>query len=144
MVATDRLANLALACESCNLKKGTQKIQHFLAHDQPRLARILAQAKAPLKDAAAVNTTRLELKRRLEATGLPLEIGSGGRTNQGCGILPRLKRQERKSAVLFVGERRHELLSLLSLRLSGANHLQKLTWAEALAIHQDAQAVDAR
>src|SRR5579859_1258796 len=77
---TNRLANLALACESCNLKKRDSAIQDFLAHDQPRLMRILAQAKAPLKDAAAVNMTRWELKRRLEATGLPLEIGSGGRT----------------------------------------------------------------
>ena len=38
------------------------------------------QAKAPLKDAAAVNATRWEIWRRLEATGLPVEVGTGGRT----------------------------------------------------------------
>jgi hypothetical protein len=70
----------ALACESCNTRKGTQDIRAFLAHDPPRLARILAQAKAPLKDAAAVNATRWELLQRLQATGLPVETGSGGRT----------------------------------------------------------------
>ncbi|MGI9058827.1 MAG: RNA-guided endonuclease IscB [Ktedonobacteraceae bacterium] len=77
---TDRVSNLALACEPCNRKKGTQDIQEFLLHDEKRLARILAQAKAPLKDATAVNATRWELFRRLRATSLPLEIGSGGRT----------------------------------------------------------------
>jgi 5-methylcytosine-specific restriction endonuclease McrA len=77
---TDRVSNLALACELCNRKKGTQDIQEFLIHDEKRLARILAQAKAPLKDATAVNATRWELNRRLQATGLSLETGSGGRT----------------------------------------------------------------
>ena len=55
---TDRIANLALACEPCNLKKGTQDVRDFLAHDPGRLARILAQAREPLKDATAVNATR--------------------------------------------------------------------------------------
>jgi len=40
----------------------------------------LTQAKAPLKDAAAVNATRWELYSRLQLTGLPVEVGSGGRT----------------------------------------------------------------
>lgn len=77
---TDRVSNLALACEPCNREKGTQEIQEFLIHDEKRLARILAQAKAPLKAAAAVNATRWELHRRLQATGLCLESGSGGQT----------------------------------------------------------------
>jgi 5-methylcytosine-specific restriction endonuclease McrA len=77
---TDRVSNLALACAPCNRNKGTLAIQEFLRHDEQRLARILAQAKAPLKDATAVNATRWELFRRLRATGLPVETGSGGRT----------------------------------------------------------------
>lgn len=44
------------------------------------LAKILAQAKAPLKDAAAVNATRWKLFETLKATGLPVECGTGGRT----------------------------------------------------------------
>src|SRR5262249_49060405 len=39
-----------------------------------------AQAKAPLKDAAAMNTIRWVLCERLKATGLPVETGTGGRT----------------------------------------------------------------
>jgi 5-methylcytosine-specific restriction endonuclease McrA len=77
---TSRLSNLTLACESCNLAKGTQPIEEFLAHDPHRLARILAQVKAPLRDATAVNATRWCLFERLKAIGLPLETGSGGHT----------------------------------------------------------------
>ena len=44
------------------------------------MKKILAQAKAPLKDAAAVNATRWELFWQLQGTGLPIESGSGGLT----------------------------------------------------------------
>src|SRR5207245_957446 len=42
--------------------------------------RLLAQAKSPLKDASAVNSSRWVLYERLKGTGLPLETGSGGLT----------------------------------------------------------------
>ncbi|MEO7021053.1 MAG: RNA-guided endonuclease IscB [Ktedonobacteraceae bacterium] len=77
---SDRISNLTLACEPCNLKKGTQDITVFLAKKPDLLKRILAQAKAPLKDAAAVNATRWALYERLQALGLPVECGTGGRT----------------------------------------------------------------
>src|ERR1051326_2938914 len=73
---TDRLSNLCLACEPCNLAKGTQDIRVFLADQPERLTRMLAQAKTPLKDAAAVNTTRWALYQRLKQEGYPLESGS--------------------------------------------------------------------
>jgi hypothetical protein len=41
---------------------------------------VQAQARRPLKDAAAVNATRWALYRHLLATGLPVEVGTGGRT----------------------------------------------------------------
>ncbi|MDN8618314.1 RNA-guided endonuclease IscB [Variovorax ginsengisoli] len=77
---TDRASNLTLACECCNQKKGAQCVDEFLAKDPGRLARILAQAKRPLKDAAAVNATRWALAEALKARGLPVELSSGGRT----------------------------------------------------------------
>jgi hypothetical protein len=40
----------------------------------------MAQAKAPLQDAAAVNSVRWALYRQLVATGLRVEAGTGGRT----------------------------------------------------------------
>lgn len=77
---SDRVSNLALACHACNQKKSNQPIETFLAKKPDKLKDILAQAKCPLKDAAAVNSTRWALWRTLAATGLPVETGSGGRT----------------------------------------------------------------
>lgn len=77
---TDRISNLCLACEKCNQKKGTQDIEVFLAKKPDVLKRVLSQAKRPLKDAAAVNSTRWALLNRLKLTGLPVATGSGGLT----------------------------------------------------------------
>ena len=77
---SDRINNLALACHSCNQKKGNRPIEEFLAHDPERLKQIKAGLKTPLKDAAAVNTVRWHLFNRLQKEGLPLETGTGGRT----------------------------------------------------------------
>lgn len=77
---SNRISNLCLACEPCNLKKGTLDIKVFLAKKPEVLKRVLAQAKRPLKDAAAVNSTRWALFNALKATGLPVTVGSGGLT----------------------------------------------------------------
>ena len=79
-LGSSRASNLALACEACNVKKGAQDIRTFLQDEPGRLAHILAQLKAPLHDAAAVNTTRWALYSRLQALGPPVETGSGGLT----------------------------------------------------------------
>lgn len=71
---SDRVSNLTLACVSCNQKKGTQTAVEF------GFPHVQAQAKLPLKDAAAVNATRLALYHTLQGTGLPVETGTGGRT----------------------------------------------------------------
>ncbi len=77
---SDRVANLTLACVPCNQAKGSQAIEAFLAQDPQRLARIRAQLRTPLRDAAAVNSMRWAVKGRLEALGLPVACWSGGRT----------------------------------------------------------------
>jgi len=69
-----------LACHPCNQRKGNQDIQDFLKGKPDVLKRVLAQAKAPLKDTAAVNATRWALFNRLKQTGLPVVTGSGGKT----------------------------------------------------------------
>ncbi len=85
---SDRVSNLTLACIKCNQRKGNKNIEDFLKRKPELLKKILAQAKTPLKDAAAVNSARWELYSRLKAFGLPVEAGSGGltkfnRTQQG-------------------------------------------------------------
>ncbi|MDJ1177655.1 RNA-guided endonuclease IscB [Roseofilum sp. BLCC_M91] len=77
---SDRVSNLVLSCVKCNQKKDNQLPADFLS-DRPNLLAIIEkQRKQPLADAAAVNATRWKLKEILEATGLPVEIGSGGLT----------------------------------------------------------------
>ena len=71
---SNRVSNLTLACEDCNVRKGNQTaVEYGFAH-------LMAQAKAPLRDAAAINATRWALWRALAALSLPLEVGTGGRT----------------------------------------------------------------
>lgn len=77
---SNRVSNLAPACVPCNSRKGAQALEAFLAKDPKRLAALKAQAKRPLKDAAAVNATRWALANALKVTGLPVELASGGRT----------------------------------------------------------------
>src|SRR6266702_4997999 len=55
---SDRVSNLTIACGPCNIKKGALGIKDFLKGKPGLVASVLAQAKAPLKDAAAVNSTR--------------------------------------------------------------------------------------
>ena len=77
---SNRVSNLCLACVPCNQKKGNQDIKDFLKGKPDLLKRILAQAKKPLADTAAVNATRWNLYENLKKTGLPVEVGTGGRT----------------------------------------------------------------
>ena len=76
---SDRVSNLTLACRACNQRKGNQDAREFV-RDPARLDRILTRAKAPLRDAAAVNSTRWALHERLKRSGLPVETASGGHT----------------------------------------------------------------
>jgi 5-methylcytosine-specific restriction endonuclease McrA len=62
---SSRFSNLTIACNACNLAKGNQDIKDFLPQKPDVLNRILKQAKQPLKDAAAVNSTRWQLFNRL-------------------------------------------------------------------------------
>ena len=77
---SDRISNLTRSCRPCNEKKGNHPVEAFLAKKPEVLSRILAKAKAPLRDAAAVNATRWALFEALRQTGIPVETGSGGRT----------------------------------------------------------------
>lgn len=73
---SDRVSNLTLACIPCNQAKDNRPVEDFTPE---RAADILKRAKAPLRDAAAVNTTRWALWQALDAR-LPTRTASGGRT----------------------------------------------------------------
>jgi len=71
---SNKISNLTLACNKCNLSKGNKTAEEF------GFKEIQKQAKKPLKDAAAVNSTRWKLYNSLKIVGLPIEVGSGGLT----------------------------------------------------------------
>jgi 5-methylcytosine-specific restriction endonuclease McrA len=71
---SNRISNLALACEKCNQKKGTRTATEFGFPD------LTDKAKSPLKDAAAVNASRWALYRLLQNEKLPVSVGTGART----------------------------------------------------------------
>jgi 5-methylcytosine-specific restriction endonuclease McrA len=71
---SNRVSNLTIACHDCNQAKGNRTAAEW-GHPE-----VQARARAPLRDAAAVNATRWALFRHLRALGLPVETGTGGRT----------------------------------------------------------------
>jgi len=71
---SNRVSNLCLACRNCNQRKGNQTAAEF------GFPNIQVQAKKPLKDVSAVNSVRWAIWRMFDTTGLPVEVGTGGRT----------------------------------------------------------------
>jgi len=82
---SDRVSNLTIACVKCNQRKGNQTAEEF------GYPEVQTKAQKPLRDAAVLNATRWEIYRRLQKEGLPIEIGSGGRTkfNRAQRSLPK-------------------------------------------------------
>ena len=120
---TDRISNLTLACRKCNDKKDKTDIRMFLKRKPELLAKILKQAKEPLKDAAAVNSTRWALYERLKATGLPVETGTGGRTkfNRTKQGYPKAHWTD-AACVGLSGEKVFVLASTIPLRVEAKGH----------------------
>lgn len=77
---SNRVSNLTIACRSCNIKKGSCDIKEFLKKKSDLLGKILKTAKVPLRDAAAVNSTRFATGNAVKSIGLPTTFCSGGRT----------------------------------------------------------------
>ncbi len=73
---SNRVSNLTLACTPCNQKKNNQTAVEF------GYPQIQAKVKQPLRDAAAVNTTRYAIGRIIQSMGLPTLFWSGGRTKK--------------------------------------------------------------
>jgi len=71
---SNRVSNLCISCRDCNTAKGARTAAEF------GYPQIQAQAKRPLTDIAAVNATRWAMWRMFDQTGLPVEVGTGGRT----------------------------------------------------------------
>lgn len=83
---SDRVSNLALACVPCNQEKNNRAVEDWLiakygtAKATAIIKKVLAQAKAPLMDVAAVNSTRWALWKALGDLDITVSTGSGART----------------------------------------------------------------
>jgi hypothetical protein len=71
---SSRVSNLALSCHDCNVAKGNLTAAEW-GHPE-----VEAQARASLRDAAAMNASRSALVEALQSLGLPTLTWSGGRT----------------------------------------------------------------
>ncbi|NEO94041.1 MAG: HNH endonuclease [Moorea sp. SIO3G5] len=76
---SDRVSNLCLACEKCNQRKGNRPIEEFLKKKPDLLQKIKNKALSPLRDAAAVNTTRNKVVKVLKEIK-PVLTGTGAQT----------------------------------------------------------------
>jgi 5-methylcytosine-specific restriction endonuclease McrA len=71
---SDRVSNLCPACIPCNERKNTRTAAEF-GHPE-----VQARARAPLRDAAAMNITRYAVRTALRSLGLSVTTWTGGRT----------------------------------------------------------------
>jgi hypothetical protein len=76
---TNAVGNLAICCRNCNEKKGNKALQDFLKHPE-KVKEVLPYSKRTLKDAAAVNASRLAVGEALIPLGKPFSHWSGGQT----------------------------------------------------------------
>lgn len=92
---SDSPNNLTMACRPCNQKKGNLVGAALEREQGPAFAEKVKSAarksKKGLSDAAAVNTIRWKLVETLQATGLPVSCGTGGKTahHRICAGLPK-------------------------------------------------------
>ncbi|MBR8837779.1 MAG: HNH endonuclease [Stigonema ocellatum SAG 48.90 = DSM 106950] len=77
---SNRFSNLTLSCTKCNQDKGNKSIEEYLAGNPTLLQEIKSKQKTPLKDAAAVNSTRIAILSSASKFGVPVITGDGAST----------------------------------------------------------------
>ncbi len=77
---TNRVSNLTVSCRECNIEKGNRYPDEIEGELGKRVQSALRAAKKPLKDAQAVNTIRWKIVETLQAIGLSITYGTGGKT----------------------------------------------------------------
>lgn len=88
---SNRVSNLVASCIPCNVAKDDIPIDVWLKDRPALLAKISTQLKTPLRDAAAVQSTRNSLFHEIALLGIPVNGWSGGRTkwNRNQNGLPK-------------------------------------------------------
>lgn len=122
---SDRISNLCLACHACNQAKGNQTASEF-GHPE-----VEKQAKAPLKDAAAVNATRYKLVEALGQFEHPVGTWTGGRTrwNRARFGIEKTHALDALCVGELAGVRPGKLKTLLIKAMGRGDHCQTL-WTD--------------
>ena len=69
---TNRVSNLVVSCQECNIRKGNQPVEAFLAGKPKRLAAVRGVMRSRLTDASQMNIIVPALIGRIEQMGLPV------------------------------------------------------------------------
>ena len=69
---TNRVSNLVVACQSCNIAKGNMPVEDFLARNPARLAKVRGVMRSRLADASQMNIIVPALIGKVEQMGLPV------------------------------------------------------------------------
>jgi len=137
---SNRVSSLTLSCHPCNAEKDSQTLTDFFATGKglkrrlkanghtanARLARVQRQLKQPLRDASAVNATRWALFTALNATGLPVAVGTGGRTKYNRQRLGIPKTHALDAACVGAFEKLHDwTVPTLTIKAMGRGSYQR-------------------
>ncbi len=68
---TNRVSNLVVSCQDCNIEKGNQPVEEFLRHKPARLTKVRGVMRHRLADASQMNIIVPELIRRLSDMDIP-------------------------------------------------------------------------
>ena len=69
---TNRVSNLVVSCQDCNIAKGNMSVEEFLADKPKRLVKVKAVMRSRLADASQMNIIVPAIIGRLEQMGLPV------------------------------------------------------------------------
>ena len=83
----NRISNLVVSCQDCNIGKGNSSIEDFSTDRPSRLAAVLAIRREPLSGASQMNIIVPELLSRLQAMGMPTSTHNAYTTSWTHGRL---------------------------------------------------------
>ena len=69
---TNRVSNLVVSCQSCNIAKGNMSVEDFLADKPARLTKVRGIIRSRLADASQMNIIAPAIIGRMEQMGLPV------------------------------------------------------------------------
>ena len=125
-IGSNRVDNLILSCQECNLAKRNRPIEEFLANKPELLKAILDRVnRSNMAGAAHINAVLPALVRSLEETGLPVHLGDAASATHHRRRLNIRKTHCYDAALLGIGDRTIRELPGVVLHLKPQNGNRK-------------------